>query len=116
MVVIVMLAGVVAGFAGGVYLSLQVFRRVPIPIIWPVIGMVIFAMATFLGSLMIATLTGGLGEEIFGTRWGPVVGVFAGCFIGSFVLNSLFGSLGLLLGAVVLLTRGQTDDEGRPRA
>jgi hypothetical protein len=112
---VVMVAGVIVGLACGVCLSVFVFRQTSVPILWPVIAMSAFAPFTLLGAIMIAYLTGGICEEALGTAWGPTIGVFAGCLIGSFILNSLFGSLGLLGWAVVRLAQGQTDEEGRPR-
>ncbi len=37
----IMASGIVIGFAAGVSLSVLMFRRIPFPIIWPVIGMVV---------------------------------------------------------------------------
>ena len=111
---VVMLAGAVVGLVGGAFLSILVFRRTKLPIIGPAIAMAIFGNFTFLGTIMIATLTGALGEEVLGTAWGPPIGVFVGCLLGSFMLNSVFGSLGLLAWAAVRLAQGKTDEEGRP--
>jgi hypothetical protein len=112
---VLMVACTVAGFAGGLGSSVLVFRQTRLPLIWPGIAMAVFGTFTSLGTVVFATLTGGLGEELLGTAWGPPIGVFAGCLIGSFTLNSFFGSLGLLAWATVRLAQGQTDEEGRPR-
>src|SRR4051794_38838030 len=110
--VVAMLGGVFVGLVGGVSLSVLVFRRSGLPILGPVIAMSVFAPLTLFGTVMIATVTGGLGEDLFGTARGPPVGVSLGCLGGSFVFNSFFGSLGLLGWAIVRLTQGQTDEAG----
>jgi hypothetical protein len=110
-----MLACIPVGLAAGVGLSAIVFRQRRFPLSWPITGMAVLGGVTLFGSIMLAALTGGLGEEVFGTAWGPLIGVFVGCLLGSFVLNSLFGSLGVLAWAVVRMAQGQTNSEGRPR-